>query len=136
MNSIPIERCSFHHVTEYGSNWMMYYRGFTPEDVLGYYDIYDNGCVYIYIKQKKRFLWFTWEKIWRVSNDEDNDDNENVKNSKNNKNTDETNELAKENDSDIQTFAYIFKNSKINFDEELLKFITEFYNKYKETKNE
>lgn len=69
-NSIPNDRIEYWHEKCYEGNWMVSYRKFEPEDVMSYYDIYDNGALYIYIKQTKRFLWWTWDKIWRMASDE------------------------------------------------------------------
>ena len=68
--SLPNSRCSYYHETHYQGNFWMDYREFKPEDVMSYYDIFDDGTVYIYIKEKKRFLWWTWDKIWVKSTDE------------------------------------------------------------------
>ncbi len=68
---IPSERCIYYHETYYNGNWDVSYRRFEPEDVMPYYDIYNSGKIYIYIKQKKSFLWiFKWDKIWKRSVDD------------------------------------------------------------------
>jgi len=65
--SIPNNRCKYYHETSYNGNWDVSYREFKPEDVMTYYDIYDNGSIFFYIKQKKRFLWWEWTKIWKLN---------------------------------------------------------------------
>ena len=67
---IPNSRVIYKHVSGHGDMGYEYRRVFQPEDVMPYYDIFDNSKIYFYIKQDKKFLWWEWEKIWKISDDD------------------------------------------------------------------
>ena len=66
---IPNSRVKYEHEKGWGAEGMVYFREFQPEDMMPYYDIYDNGKIYFYVKQNKKFLWWEWEVIWKLSDD-------------------------------------------------------------------